>query len=168
MGIQFGPFLGPDPHGPKCFFLIKQKIPKLHISVGVPFLHVYPIFWGPYHERSRRVSMNAFNFSTDDILFCQFMNQNVPKPMFLGPMPVGALTFYVSENTYYIPNRAHPGPRWTAHAWPTQGPWRPKADQMGVWGRSRQKKYILFFGLRDRWQAKWDHWGTFRLHLGFM
>ena len=39
------PFWGPDPDGPKCYFLRKQKTQKLHISVGFPFLCVHLIFW---------------------------------------------------------------------------------------------------------------------------
>ena len=93
------------------------------------------------------------------------MNQNVPKPMFLGHFRlelVGALIFYFSRKhilTFCIyikyissPSRAqmerpwraqmerpwgaHPGPRWSALAGPrAQGPWRPKADQMEAEGR---------------------------------
>ena len=71
------PFLGPDPDGPKCYFLIKQKSPKPHLGLEMDFLPVRLIFWGPYRERFRRVSTNAFIFSLDDGNFCQFMNQNV-------------------------------------------------------------------------------------------
>ena len=90
--------------------------------------------------------MNAFNFSPDDGNFCQFMNQNVPKPMFLGLDSVGALIFIFPKTLYtnmYFrpiqgpdgtsmegpsrahmerPCRAHPGSRWSALAGPIQGP----------------------------------------------
>ena len=49
--------------------------------------------------------MKVIIFSPDDGNFFQFMNQNVPKPMFLGLDSVGALIFIFPKNTY-VPSRA--------------------------------------------------------------
>ena len=65
MGVQVGPFLDPDPDGPKCYFLTKLKDQTLSILVECPFLHVYYICWGAYREIYRRVSMNALISSLD-------------------------------------------------------------------------------------------------------
>ena len=82
---------------------------------------------GPYRERSRRVSMNARMAKN----FGQFMNQNVPKPMFFRLDPMGTLNFHLSQNDILFlmykthisgppraqmerPCTAHPGPTWSA------------------------------------------------------
>ena len=81
--------------------------------------------------------MHVFIFSLDDGSVCQVMNQNVPKPMFLGR---AFMFLFFPKNMYHIfcinttyisgppraqmecPWRAHPGPSWSAHGGTTQGP----------------------------------------------
>ena len=50
--------------------------------------------------------MKGFMFNLDGKNFCQFMNQNVPKPMFLGLDSVGALIFSSKHIILYVPTRA--------------------------------------------------------------
>ena len=114
---------GSRPRWAQMLFSDKTKTRKLHISVGFPFVHVHPIFWGPYRERSRRVSMNAFNFSPDDGHCCQFMNQNVPKPMFLGLDSEGALILIFPADTSPVGPQlcVQQGP--DGLGWVHPGPW---------------------------------------------
>ena len=45
MGVQSGPFLGPDPDGPKCYFLIKQKTENCIFRLDFHF-YMYILFFG--------------------------------------------------------------------------------------------------------------------------
>ena len=76
--------------------------------------------------------MFVFVFGPDGKNFCQIMNTNVSKPMFLGPFqdgPSGGVDFLFSPETHSIFSmytehtfQVHPGPRWNAHAGPRWGP----------------------------------------------
>ena len=87
--------------------------------------------------------MKVFMFSPDDGNFCQFMNQNVPNPMFLGLNSVGALKFY-----FFKKHMSPVGPIQGPDGAPMQGPPRAHGGRRPTKWRSgggAPRKSIYFF-----------------------
>ena len=103
--------------------------------------------------------MSASIFSPNGNNFCKFMTPNFPKPMFLDQIHLGLVgTCPMSLDQGHArtlgPILGALGPRLGGAC----GPWRPKADFLGVRGRSPWEfaaDYLPYFPGRDLTHIPW-------------